>query len=443
MIVTHAYDYNIELYHHGIKGMRWGVRRYQNKDGSLTAAGKKRYNVDIETAEKKLKEAKQNEQKARIDYNLKTAGGAFYNKKASDKLNDSVRKTGWAKQDLQSEKIKEKLNRETKKSARRSKLEKQYLEKGMNQEEAEIAAYKRERTEKALAVAAGITIVAATAYVAHKHYDKYVDKVIRQGVTLQNISANSNKGVSDAFYASFTKMDNTKYKGMYGDTIQEYGKAVYETKIGVKNNLKLASENNAVKALSDLVKNDSTYAETLKTHLESARGRYGMNSQNDAIRKGLDSLKKGKIDSKVYNALNLTLADHTLSTSSRVNKGFYDQLKSRGYDAITDVNDKKFSGYKSSKPIIVFNGSSKLGIDSVRQLGKEEIAKAKNKGTFDIVVKAFTPSAAVMATSIAAVNAGMRGLETRQNDKIVQDYRKDHPNTELSYNEIVRNYYGG
>ena len=32
-----------ELYHHGIKGMKWGVRRYQNKDGSLTPAGKKRY----------------------------------------------------------------------------------------------------------------------------------------------------------------------------------------------------------------------------------------------------------------------------------------------------------------------------------------------------------------------------------------------------------------
>lgn len=35
---------NGELYHHGIKGMKWGVRRYQNEDGSLTNAGKKRYN---------------------------------------------------------------------------------------------------------------------------------------------------------------------------------------------------------------------------------------------------------------------------------------------------------------------------------------------------------------------------------------------------------------
>lgn len=38
-----TYNYSNELYHHGVKGQKWGVRRYQNVDGTLTAKGKKRY----------------------------------------------------------------------------------------------------------------------------------------------------------------------------------------------------------------------------------------------------------------------------------------------------------------------------------------------------------------------------------------------------------------
>lgn len=46
---------NDELYHHGIRGQKWGRRRYQNKDGSLTPAGKKRYDKEMDKlkAEKK------------------------------------------------------------------------------------------------------------------------------------------------------------------------------------------------------------------------------------------------------------------------------------------------------------------------------------------------------------------------------------------------------
>lgn len=61
---------NKELMHHGTKGMRWGVRRYQNKDGSLTAAGKKRYNKEL--AEIKSEKAKIAAQKKIVDRQLKT-----------------------------------------------------------------------------------------------------------------------------------------------------------------------------------------------------------------------------------------------------------------------------------------------------------------------------------------------------------------------------------
>lgn len=69
---------DLELYHYGVKGMRWGVRRYQNKDGSLNDRGIKRY-------------AKKGYAQDSLNSNKTRAGRAFDQYTGAHKLHGSVK----------------------------------------------------------------------------------------------------------------------------------------------------------------------------------------------------------------------------------------------------------------------------------------------------------------------------------------------------------------
>lgn len=69
-----------ELYHHGILGQKWGIRRYQNEDGSLTPAGKERYSKGTQRGDPLLKHNKLTTQGKLYKEQIKKDAEAIYEK---------------------------------------------------------------------------------------------------------------------------------------------------------------------------------------------------------------------------------------------------------------------------------------------------------------------------------------------------------------------------
>ena len=111
-----------ELQHHGIKGQKWGVRRFQNTDGSLTAEGKKRYSVsDYQQAIDKTKTA------GKIVNEAKTLNNTV--KKVNDPAAERrIRKSAAEMSDIELQKRVQRLNMED--NYTRMMLHRENLERG-------------------------------------------------------------------------------------------------------------------------------------------------------------------------------------------------------------------------------------------------------------------------------------------------------------------------
>lgn len=418
---------NGELYHWGIKGQKWGVRRYQNKDGSLTAAGRKRYSDDPKVAESKaaVKQAKKDRSKALTKYNK--AYSKYYalptkgNSKRLDEALDNLRK---AESSLESTKFKYGVNKEAarlrekgynnqNKSKHRQDLEEKYKKLGLTDEEAQAAANKRIRTERIVAGAAVLSVAACAAYYGNKHRKTKIDGIIKAGDLMQRVEMQDTNGkLHDVFYVAKGKHDTKRYEGMLGMTRQQQTGKAYLMKLEAKGDIKVASQEKARKVFEDLYKNDSDFRKAAEQFSSSH-----FSGKNVADTNKLNSRNV----KKMYENFNSNLIS-ARESGTGVDKKFYDKLKEQGYGAIQDINDMKFSGYKAKNPLIVFDNSgdnimvkSMTKMDDMFAKGIKEAGKAAMETMMDEY--AYLPAAGMTVAAVATYTRDPKSEYNPEADK--------------------------
>ena len=349
-----------ELYHYGILGMKWGVRRYQNKDGSLTNAGRRHYYGDasVARAHSKYQEAQANRKTAKKLEKQARRKAIIPTKKNLMAYGNDMRDHSKAKNKEYRSEFEHKTKREAariraknigfkEKSKYRQKLEAQYKKLGLSDEDAQAAANRKIRAEKILAASAALTVAACAAYAYNKHRKNKIDGIIKAGEALQRIEMQDTGGkLHEVFYVAKGKHDMNRYKGLLGFTRAKQTGHAYMMKLEAASDIKVASREKARKAFVDLMNNDKDFRSSL-----------GFGDRSFTTRE----------INRIYEEFNRQLVDRSMPKDP-VNK-FYDKLKSAGYGAIQDVNDMDYSGYKAKNPLIVFdNAGGNISVKSVEEM---------------------------------------------------------------------------
>lgn len=441
------YTYPCELYHYGIKGQKWGVRRFQKKDGTLTSDGKKRYSDESTTkSHKKIK------------------------------------------------------------VTHRDVLEKKYRDKGMSPEEAKAAADKRIKVEKTVAVMAGVTVAACAAYYAkNKWTETYCDQILKSGTTFHNLDSAANYRPGEHLYVNYRQNDINYFRGHFAVNKMRKTGQVFDHTITTNADIKIPSVKTRKSTFKELYDSDEQFRAAFNDHRGFFKGKNSASYTyknmwskfgdkdtpefNVAKRKYFDALA-----SKGYSAIvdewdtskGVFRSDAPLILLNTSDKAFGDmsikelttrdvllsQANSRWYkptrDMKTTLGMPHTNHFKESANHLsrysAKNIKNKEGVDNIiNSLSDKQIVEymAKRKGsivadagkymaknnkmTVDQALNKATKKrsrqdSTMYYAQLGIMTAPFVAAKKYSQSKYAREYLAEHPNTKKTYNEILREY---
>lgn len=318
---------NNELYHHGVKGQKWGVRRYQFADGSYTPAGIKRYQNGKNVTRYKRIESTMSMRVSELNKSIKTAI------------------TGKQYVDT-------------------------YLSKGTT--------FSRIQTSKEFENFAF--------YATYKKQDsnKYMGLF---GNNLTRRASAEARAAEKKANTSGNELDiaNAKALRQKSDNMK-----VYQLKITATNKLKVPSDENAGHITANLL-NKKEFKKNVQASIQDSKEKMKRPTQQLLFKQAEKALNKdpNKLTSSekiaIYKALNLSLTNHNPQEIAAQDR-FYSELKKKGYNALLDYNDKEYSSYHAKRPMIVFDTES-VKLQSVTETNPKIVNKMYRKYNAERIMK--------------------------------------------------------
>ena len=215
-----------------------------------------------------------------------------------------------------------------------------YRKSGLNEEQVEQKLQKRLKNEKRAALAIGAAVATYGAYKGAKFLkNEFGTQTFKKGDKVNSTMGND-IDYGRHFYAYDNKKDGLKYDNMRLKDLNMWGQRGYRITTEFTDDAKIASNRAARKEFKRLMKTDKEFRDSVKSN----------------ARRSL------RIKSR-YDSFNNNMPYNDTDTWNK----FTDAMRKKGYSGIKDINDRKYSGYDSKNPIILFDQKK------MKQAGKKAI----------------------------------------------------------------------
>nr|DAR03380.1 MAG TPA: hypothetical protein [Caudoviricetes sp.] len=291
-----------------------------------------------------------------------------------------------------------------------------YRKKGLSESEAQSRLKRRLRNEKIALAGAGLAALGIAGYYGKNYLqDEVLGRTFRKGAKIDTVTSANELDKSRPFYGAFRNRDKQKYRGYYAMQRNQkrnnpFFSPELKKRVGLdkedkvlqlvaKNDVRVAPNAAARHSFEKLYKNDSSFRKNANEVI-SAFNNNGKISNYDAFNRGLTA--------RSYNS----------DIKNTIDK-FYGDLRKKGYHALIDANDKKYSGYNTKNPTIFFdhNNLSKINTTKLtRDSIMKDVESIDNYNRRMALAKSLLPKAAALGGAGALIK-GRHNTIVRTRDK--------------------------